>query len=74
MSLGIVLVEGKPSFTKNSIREGRVVAEARQEMPHATDTIPMCPRGSPSGCQHPGVSEKLREEHNGIGFWDDFRA
>lgn len=44
MSLGIVLVEGKPSFTKNSIGEGRVVAEARKEMPHATDTIPMCPR------------------------------
>ena len=43
MSLGIVLAEGKPSSTEDSI-SGKMIVEARGEVPCATNTMPMCPK------------------------------
>ena len=67
MSLGIVLAEGKPSSTEDSISR-KMMVEARGEVPCATNTMPMCPTGPLSGCRHPWISEQLREKHDRIGF------
>ena len=64
MSLGTVLVEGNPISLKGALGEGRVVAGAGWEMPHAADTTPVCPGSLCPGCQHPWVSEQLRKERD----------